>query len=123
MTALLVALGTAIGAPLRYAVDRFVQQRHDGVFPWGTFVVNVLGSLVLGIVTYAVTIGAWPDTVTVLVGAGLCGGFTTFSSFCFETWRLLEAGAVLEAELNLVASLLAGLAAAAGGWLLAGAIW
>lgn len=123
MTALLVALGAAIGAPLRYAVDRFVQNRHDSVFPWGTFTVNVLGSLVLGVVAHAVTAGALPGTVGTLLGAGLCGGFTTFSSYCFETWRLLEAGAVLEAELNLVASLVAGVAAAAAGWLAAGLIW
>lgn len=120
MTVLLVAVGAAVGAPLRFALDRLVQSRHDTVFPWGTFAVNILGSLVLGAVTHATAAQVWPASVAVLVGTGVCGGFTTFSSFCLETWRLLESGAVLEAELNLVASLITGVAAAAGGWFLTG---
>lgn len=123
MTALLVAIGAAVGAPLRHAMDQAVRRHHDSVFPWGTLLVNVLGSLVLGVVAHAVALGAWPDTATVLVGAGLCGGFTTFSSLCLQTWQLWEAGAAPQAGLNLAASLLAGPTAAAGGWLLAGAVW
>ena len=57
MSLLLVIAGAAIGAPLRYLSDRAIQSRHDTVFPWGTFTVNVLGSLVLGVVTGAVTAG------------------------------------------------------------------
>lgn len=123
MTVLLVIAGAAAGAPLRYALDRFVQRRHDSTLPWGTLTVNVVGSLVLGVVAHAVALGALPATAAAFAGVGLCGGFTTFSTLCFETWRLLEEGAVLEAELNLGMSLAAGLAAAAAGWLAAGVIW
>jgi CrcB protein len=112
----MVLLGGAIGAPLRYLTDLFVQARHDSVFPWGTFTVNVLGSLVLG-VTAALVVGAAPPSwVLALVGTGLCGAFTTFSTFGFETVRLLEEGSVLTAVLNSVASLGVGLAACAGGF-------
>lgn len=120
MTAFLVAVGAATGAPLRYALDRFVQRRHDSVFPWGTFTVNILGALLLGVITHAVSAGAWPARTGSLLGAGLCGGFTTFSTFGFETWRLVEEGAPLPAVANLGASLLAGLAAVTAGWGIAG---
>lgn len=123
MTLLAVALGAAVGAPARYLLDRFVQSRHDSVFPWGTLLVNVLGCFVLGVATQASLAGALNQTGYLLVGAGLCGAFTTFSSFGFETLRLLEEGALLEAGLNSVVSVVAGLAAAAAGWWLAGALW
>jgi CrcB protein len=112
----MVLLGGAIGAPLRYLTDLFVQARHDSVFPWGTFTVNVLGSLVLG-VTAALVVGTTPPSwVLPLVGTGLCGAFTTFSTFGFETVRLLEEGSLFTAVLNSVASLAVGLAACAGGF-------
>lgn len=123
MTLLAVALGAAVGAPARYLLDRFVQSRHDSVFPWGTLLVNVLGCFVLGVATQASLAGALNQTGYLLVGAGLCGAFTTFSSFGFETLRLLEEGALLAAGLNSVVSVVAGLAAAAAGWWLAGALW
>jgi fluoride exporter len=122
VTAVLVAAGAALGAPLRYALDRFVQSRYGGTLPWGTLTVNVLGSLVLGAVLRAAHASALPAGVAAFAGAGLCGGFTTFSTLCFDTWRLMEEGEVLEAELNLAVSLLAGLAAAAAGWFAAGLV-
>ena len=76
MNWLLVVLGAAIGAPLRYLTDRAVQRRHDSVFPWGTLAVNVLGCLVLGLVTGAVTAGAASSSVLLFVGTGLCGALT-----------------------------------------------
>jgi len=112
----MVLLGGAIGAPLRYLTDLIVQSRHDSVFPWGTFTVNMVGSLVLGI-TAALVVGLTPPSwVLALVGTGLCGAFTTFSTFGFETVRLLEEGSVLTAVLNSVASLAVGLVACAGGF-------
>jgi CrcB protein len=118
MAYLLVFLGGAVGAPLRYLVDRAVQARHDSVFPWGTFTVNVVGSFVLGAVTGATAVQGLPSDLTLLLGSGLCGGLTTFSTFGYETVRLVEDGSLAEAGLNVLGSLLTGLAAAAAGYAL-----
>ncbi|MEW1658850.1 MULTISPECIES: fluoride efflux transporter CrcB [unclassified Streptomyces] len=119
----LVLIGAMIGAPLRYLTDRAVQRRHDTVFPWGTFTINVLGSLILGLVTGAVAAGAASPHVQLLVGAGLCGALTTYSTFSYETLRLTEDGARLFAAANVVGSITAGLGAAFIGAALAQAIW
>jgi CrcB protein len=108
MTVLLVVLGAAVGAPLRYLVDRAVQGRHDSLFPWGTLAVNVAGSLILGVLTGA----AVARPVLALLGTGLCGALTTYSTFGYETVRLLEDRARLYAVLNAVASVAAGVGAA-----------
>ncbi|MFF1403911.1 fluoride efflux transporter CrcB [Streptomyces sp. NPDC058294] len=123
MNWLLVAAGAAVGAPLRYLTDRAVQARHDSLFPWGTFVVNVIGCLVLGLLTGAVSAGAAGQPVQLLVGTGLCGALTTYSTFSYETLRLTEAGSGRYAALNIVASVTAGLAAALTGVSLADALW
>jgi CrcB protein len=116
MTALLVIVGAAVGAPLRYLTDLFVQRQHDSVFPWGTLCVNAAGSLVLGATAGAVSAGHGPSWVLPLVGTGFCGALTTFSTFGYETVRLVEDGAVLEAGLNVVASVGVGLIACFGAW-------
>jgi CrcB protein len=118
---LFVALGAAVGAPLRYLVDRAVQGRHDSLFPWGTFTVNVTGSLILGVLTGAAA--AIPGPVTQLLGTGLCGALTTYSTFSFETIRLIEDRARFYAVVNVVASIVAGLGAAFVGISIAEAIW
>jgi CrcB protein len=118
MTVLLVAIGAAIGAPLRYLTDRLVQARHDSVFPWGTLIVNVVGSLVLGVV-----VGLPADhAVLALAGTGFCGALTTYSTFSYETLRLTQEGARFYALANIVMSVVAGLAAAYAGVALAHAI-
>lgn len=122
MTVAMVLLGGAIGAPMRYLTDLLVQSRHDSVFPWGTFTVNVLGSLVLGITAAVAVDLAPPAWVLALVGTGLCGALTTFSTFGYETVRLLEEGSVLTAAANCVASLAVGLGACAGGYAAAAAL-
>jgi fluoride exporter len=114
VTLLLVMLGAAVGAPSRWLLDRFVQSRHDSVFPWGTFAINVLGSLLLGVLLGLRV----PPEVALLLGTGFCGGFTTFSTFGFETVRLAEEGSSATALLNVVASLSVGLLAAFAGWYL-----
>lgn len=116
MTALLVVLGAAVGAPLRYLVDLAVQARHDSVFPWGTLAVNVAGSLLLGFLAGLPA----SDGVLALAGTGFCGALTTYSTFSYETLRLIQDGARLYAALNVLASVAAGLAAAFLGWSLAG---
>jgi len=122
VTVTMVLLGGAIGAPMRYLTDLLVQSRHDSVFPWGTFTVNVLGSLVLGITAAVAVDLAPPAWVLALVGTGLCGALTTFSTFGYETVRLLEEGSVLTAAANCVASLAVGLGACAGGYAAAAAL-
>lgn len=122
MTVAMVLLGGAIGAILRYLTDVAVQTKHDSVFPWGTFTVNVVGSLILGVTTAVVITLGPPAWVPVLVGTGFCGALTTFSTFGFETIRLLEEGSVLTAVSNCVASLVVGLGVCAGGFALTAAV-
>lgn len=123
MTALLVALGAAVGAPLRYLVDRAVQARHDSVFPWGTFTVNIAGSFIFGLLIHGTAVHQVPGSVNALLGVGLCGALTTYSTFGYETVRLLEERVHAYAVLNVAASTVAGLGAAFCGIALAAAIW
>ncbi|WP_031172132.1 fluoride efflux transporter CrcB [Streptosporangium roseum] len=111
MNWLLVLLGGAVGAPLRYLTDRAVQARHDTVFPWGTFTVNVVGSMILGVLAGAVLAGAVGNAAQLLLGTGLCGALTTYSTFSYETLRLAETGALFLAVANVAASVVAGLGA------------
>ncbi|MFG2004206.1 fluoride efflux transporter CrcB [Spirillospora sp. NPDC048911] len=115
---LLVAVGAAIGAPLRYLADRTMQARHDSLFPWGTFTVNVSGSALLGFLA-ALPAG---DGVMTLAGTGFCGALTTYSTFGYETLRLAEDGARTYAVLNAAASIAGGLGAAYCGMALAQAL-
>ena len=123
MNWLLVIAGAAVGAPLRYLTDRTVQTRHDSVFPWGTFAVNVVGSAILGLVAGAVSEGAASQHVQLLLGTGLCGALTTYSTFSYETLRLAEDGARFYAAANVVGSIAAGLGAAFTGTAVAHALW
>ncbi|MFE2040223.1 fluoride efflux transporter CrcB [Streptomyces sp. NPDC059477] len=123
MNWLLVIAGAAVGAPLRYLTDMTVQRRHDTVFPWGTFTVNAAGCLILGLLTGAVTYGAASHSLQLLIGTGLCGALTTYSTFSYETMRLAEEGARFFAAANVVASVVAGLGAAFVGAAVANALW
>lgn len=106
MTPLLVVLGAAVGAPLRYLVH--LGLRGSG---WATFVVNVVGSAVLGVVAGGV---ASPELLA-LVGTGFCGALTTYSTFGIETVELIERGRRTAALVYALGSALACLAAAALG--------
>ncbi|MFD7227036.1 fluoride efflux transporter FluC [Streptomyces sp. NPDC059881] len=107
MNWVLVIVGAAVGAPLRYLMDREVQLRHDSVFPWGTFVVNASGSFVLGMLAGA-SVGSGTYA---LLGTGLCGALSTYSTFSYETLRLAERGWGFLAVANVLVSLLVGLGA------------
>ncbi|MET8631751.1 fluoride efflux transporter CrcB [Streptomyces sp. NPDC004680] len=123
MNWLLVIAGAVIGAPARYLTDRAVQSRHDTVFPWGTFTVNVVGCLTLGFITGAVIASGVSSNVQLLIGTGLCGALTTYSTLSYETLRLAEQGARFFAATNAVASIVAGLGTAFTGAALAQSIW
>jgi len=111
--AFLVAAG--IGAPARYVVDSIVQDRTEGVYPLGTLVVNVTGCLVLGVITGLAMYHGLGGSAKTVLGTGSMGAYTTFSTFTFETVRLVEEGAGRHAVRNVAASVVFGLAAAALG--------
>jgi CrcB protein len=112
---LCVAIGGLIGAPTRFLVDRLVADRVETDFPLGTFLINVSGSFLLGLLTGLDLAGHMPLVVKALVGTGFCGAYTTFSTWSFETVRLLEEGEYLEAFTNAIFSVVVGLLAAGAG--------
>ena len=122
MTWVLVAVGGMVGAPLRYLTDRAVQARHESVFPWGTFTVNAVGCLLLGLLTGAAASGAAGSRLMALLGTGLCGALTTYSTFSYETLRLAERGRGALALANALLSVLIGLGAVFAGLALADAV-
>jgi CrcB protein len=123
MTLLFVALGAGLGAPARYLIDRAIQRRHRTAFPWGTFGVNILASVVLGFVTGAAVAGSANRHVQAFIGLGLCGALSTYSTFAFETLRLSEEGSRWVAAANAVASVVGAVGAAFLGAAVASAIW
>lgn len=108
-------VAAAIGAPARYLIDGWVQDRTSGAFPWGTFAVNITGCLLLGLLTGAGLYHGLGASARTAVGTGGMGAYTTFSTFTYETVRLAEEGAIDEAFRNAAASFLVGLAAASAG--------
>lgn len=120
---LLVAAGAAIGAPLRYLTDRVVQFRtRNTAFPFGTLTVNIVGSLLLGAVVAATLTRAAPTELQILIGTGFCGALTTYSTYSYETVRLLQEGSGRAAAWNAVGTLVAGIGAAAAGFALTTAL-
>jgi fluoride exporter len=118
-TALMVIVGGAVGAPARYLIGMWVgsRVRHHrfGSLPWGTLTVNLLGSLILGLVA-ALTAGGAPDWLLTTVGTGFCGALTTFSTFGIESVNLAEEGRLEAAAATVAMSLLLGLLACVAGW-------
>lgn len=115
-----VFLGGGIGSVLRYLVGGWVQGAAGTAFPWGTFVVNASGCFAIGVLATWLTERSAPaPELGAFLLVGVLGGYTTFSSFGIETFRLLEAAAWLRAAGNALGSVAAGLAGAAAGVLLA----
>jgi fluoride exporter len=111
-TVVAIAVAGALGALARYGLEGLVSRRLPGAFPWGTFVVNVSGAFVLGFVftvmTEQLTVAPW---IRGAITIGFVGAYTTFSTFSFETYRLVEDGAVGIAAANALGSIAAGLGA------------
>jgi CrcB protein len=121
MSYLWVTVGSAIGGLLRYALTRLTLTLSVQ-FPYGTILINVLGCLVIGYFGTLTLEGeqyAVSDNLRLFVMVGLCGGFTTFSSFSLQTFDLLRSGAWVRALANVGASVVLCLAAVAAGHLLA----
>ena len=115
MTVLLVALGAAVGAPLRFLTDRVLAHLTGHDLPWGTFAVNVAGSGLAVFLAVAVT----DSGLTALLVVGFCGALTTFSTLSYETLVLVETGRWRHALANIAANLGCGLAAGMAGYGLA----
>lgn len=116
----LVALGGALGSVTRFLLGPAVQQALGMTFPFGTLVINVVGSFVLGTVA-GLSVGGGPlsPNARAFVGIGFCGGFTTFSAFSLETVMLFHGGHATRAGAYVVASVALSVAAAALGLMIA----
>jgi CrcB protein len=117
---LLVMMGGAIGSLLRYFVGAWVQGLLGPAFPWSTLFVNALGSLLIGAVVRLSLEGALSGEARLFLAMGLLGGFTTFSTFSYETLILLQDGEALKALVYVLASLFLGLFMAYLGYRLGG---
>jgi CrcB protein len=110
---LLLMLGGAVGTAARYGLGRWVESFPWGQgFPWGTFIINVSGSFILGVTAVVVLERLPPEHGDwyLLIGTGFCGGFTTFSTFEWETFKLVRDGSWMAALGNVAGSVLAGFA-------------
>lgn len=113
---ILVGLAAAAGAVCRYLLDQLIQHQHDQTFPWGTLTINVTGSFLLGLVTGLALHHGLGTATTTVVGVGFAGGYTTWSTYVWESLALAESGSFGAASLNVLASLALGLGAAAAGF-------
>jgi fluoride exporter len=109
-----ICLGGAAGTGARYLIALWSAQRLGSAFPYGTLIVNLIGCFVIAALMHAALILAWSPTVRAAITIGFIGGLTTYSSFNYETMRLIEEGALTAAAANLGATVIGGLVA---GWL------
>ncbi|MGI9040823.1 MAG: fluoride efflux transporter CrcB [Gemmatimonadales bacterium] len=115
-----IAVGSAIGGVCRYVLGGLVQRYTDTAFPLGTLIINVTGSLALGaIVRYSLETPALTPEMRALLTVGICGGYTTFSTFSYETALLLEDGQWTTAGWYVAGSVLLSLVGMFGGFALA----
>lgn len=116
IVAIVVGLAGGAGAVARFWLDGMIRARSSGGYPWGTTVVNVTGSLLLGLITGAAAAQLLPSPLQVVAGAGFLGGYTTFSTASVETVRLTEQRRWALVALNAGGTLVVAVAAAALGW-------
>jgi CrcB protein len=112
-----IALGGALGTVARYELDGWVQTRMGTAFPYGTLIVNVVGSFLLVFVMHAaLRTDLLPSTARIAIATGVLGGFTTYSTFNYETLRFFQNGATALGVLNLAATVVGCLSAGLLGW-------
>jgi fluoride exporter len=118
VTVLLVAVGGGVGSVARFVITGWVQGRAHSGFPWGTYVVNATGSLLIGVVFGLVDGAGLGGEAALFLTVGLLGGYTTFSTFSFENLRVLQYGSVPSFLHNAAGQVVIGLALAwCGYWL------
>ena len=110
-----VGLGGFLGANARYLLSAWIAARFGTAFPYGTFVINVSGSFILGMIMGLLDVHALSPTIRLSLGIGLVGAYTTFSTFTYETLRLIETGSLLLAIANVIGSVVVGMLAAVVG--------
>jgi len=99
----IVALGSGLGGMLRYYISDFVQKNSSTLFPYGTLTVNIIGSFIIGLVLfYLDSIKIISSEMRLFLTVGLCGGLTTFSTFSFETIKLVQDSEYLLAGTNVL---------------------
>jgi CrcB protein len=109
---MMVALGGALGSVLRFWAGTFVSGRMGSRFPWGTLVINITASFLIGVIMSVLAERAnWSANWRYLIPIGFIGGYSTFSTFEWETLRVLQDGDLLFAALNVVGSVVAGFVA------------
>lgn len=113
-----VVLASGLGAVTRYVVDRSVSRRTTLNFPFGTLLVNVTGALLVGLVTGLAVTGGLPAGPALVLSTGFTGGYTTLSTWAWESLSLARSGAPARAAVNVLGTFVAGLAAAAAGYAL-----
>ncbi|MEI4505753.1 fluoride efflux transporter CrcB [Sphingopyxis sp. CCNWLW253] len=106
-----VMIGGAIGAGARHLVGQAMLARFGPAFPWGTLSINIVGSLLMGLLVGWLVRSGGGDTARLFVGVGILGGFTTFSSFSMEYWMLFERGQNAQAAAYVLASVIGAIAA------------
>ncbi|MDR7058542.1 MULTISPECIES: fluoride efflux transporter CrcB [unclassified Sphingopyxis] len=106
-----VMIGGAIGAGVRHLVGQAILARFGPAFPWGTLSINIVGSLLMGLLVGWLARSGGGDTTRLFVGVGILGGFTTFSSFSMEYWMLFERGQNAQAAAYVLASVIGAIAA------------
>ncbi|RFU62043.1 fluoride efflux transporter CrcB [Peribacillus glennii] len=114
----LIGAGGAIGAAARYFLGAFINSRGKRDFPIGTWLVNITGSLLLGVLTGLYVFHYLPQWIWFLLGIGFCGAYTTFSTFSTENMALIEKSKYRLAMSYLISSVLIGILAAGAGYFL-----
>jgi fluoride exporter len=123
VSVLTVGLGGFIGSVLRYAISLTITQRINSVFPYGTFLVNIIGSFVIGVIIGASLKTNLNENLRLFLATGICGGFTTFSAFAGENFRMFHENMAVTAFIYIATSLVFGLLAVGVGVMLGKSIF